>query len=114
MRECKNLFDLKRRTNYDNCNNAVLSAVQNNECIDLKITWTNEYHNPDIYMECSGAFASGTQPTSSISIKVGSNSPVTKQGYWDVQNKATVISRIPKGLTEAEHTSDYFSKFPLK
>jgi len=76
--------------------------VGNGECIDLEINWTSQYFNPSIAMECSGSFtmSDGTYPSTSLSIKVGSNPEVTRKGDLYVSSSVTVLNKIQVGTTE--------------
>jgi hypothetical protein len=85
-----------------NCGNKNKINVQNDECIDVEIAWSNSHDNPSIKMRCTGQFqqTSGTAPTTSISIKVGSASTVTANGSNYTENSVTIIPSIPVGTKE--------------
>lgn len=71
--------------------------VKNNECIDVVINWENKDYLPGIKMICHGSFPqeSGTAPTTSISIKVGSKPENTVPGTNSPRNETTLITKLP-------------------
>jgi len=77
-------------------------AVQNDECIDVEITWTNQYDHPTIKMICDGNFpqTGGTAPKASITIKVGSKDGVKVSDGNHVRNEVVIINTIPVSTTE--------------
>ena len=87
-------------------------AVQNNECIDLEFTQTNNMYMPDIKFRCEGYPRSTadtlTPAITSISIKVGSNPVVIVESSWFIENSVTVI---PKPKIETIEVPDICVQF---
>jgi hypothetical protein len=74
-----------------NVNNCVAGGidVQNDECIDVKINWTDNWAG-NVIMRCGNASYNNT------SIKVGSKEFKSQSG----QSEATIISGLQAGLNE--------------
>jgi hypothetical protein len=79
--------------------NKIEQAVQNDECIDFEINWTNANYHPNIKITCEGQF-SGNNPSSTLSLKVGSKPAVSKTGDYYVSVEAGLITSTPVGETE--------------
>jgi len=80
------------------CKNMELK-VQNDECIDFEVDWKNASYNPNITITCEGQFT-GNAPTSSISVKVGSEPSISKSGDYYVSVTATLATKLSAGKKE--------------
>jgi hypothetical protein len=82
------------------CDKGIWLAIKNNECIDVEITWTNEYYPANIKIRCILDLQGS--PRTSLSIKVGNKPTVTMSGTNTIVSDVTLIPQIQVGKTEIQ------------
>jgi len=83
--------------NGDNVDiNNKVQSIQNNECIDVEINWTNEFTTPPIRMRCEIQLNSNT----TVSIKVGDNPAKTVTGEYFINMEISLLSALSVGKNE--------------
>jgi len=80
------------------CNKVEQKLKSSDECIDLEINWDNANYLPTITMTCEGQFT-GNNPTSSISVKVGTKPSVSASKDYYV-SVSTDLLKLKVGTNE--------------